>query len=312
MDLIKLRYFLTVLEHRHFARAAEELDVSQQAVSAAVARLERELAVRLFDRSTQGVAPTEYAHVLERHARLVLSETRMAEAEIAAIRGGGRGQVRVGLGLSFGSRVIPAVLTKFRQRFAGHEAMFVVDATIGLYQRLERGDLDIVVSAPPTGLQVPRNVERESLGPERDAVLVRAAHPLARRARCTLADLSRCTWIASAVPMGGGWERICATFVAHQLEPPRDVVRTDSVTLSDTLLLAGDYVGVLSWEAHLPDIEAGRIVELDAPELSERRVAYLAYRKATLPSAGAIGFMRALREVMQTPRVRVRGKPLRR
>lgn len=315
MDTRKLGYFLAVLEHRHFGRAARSLRVSQQAVSAAVARLEGQLRVRLFDRGPQGVSPTEYAGVLENHARLVLSESRLAQAEIAAIRGGTRGQVRVGVGLSFGTRIVPEALARFREQLPGLTPTFVVDATVGLYRRLERGELDLVVSAPPTGLTPPANVTREALFLERDAVLVRAEHPLAATPECVLAALQECSWIVSALPLGGGWERICTTFVDHGLEPPVNVVRTDSITLSDALMLAGDYVGVLSWEAHGAALRSGQLVELKVPELADTRVAYIAYRKGVLPSAGTLAFIRAIRSVVPrtpaTPRTRTSSSPRR-
>jgi len=73
-NLRQLRVFLAVARQRHFRRAAEQLHLSQPAVSRHVAELEAELGVRLFDRSTREVIPTEAGRYLESAVERVLDE----------------------------------------------------------------------------------------------------------------------------------------------------------------------------------------------------------------------------------------------
>ncbi len=62
MDLRQLQYFLATVENRSFGRAAEQMHVTQPALSKAVQRLEKELGVRLLDRLPRGVEPDALRH----------------------------------------------------------------------------------------------------------------------------------------------------------------------------------------------------------------------------------------------------------
>lgn len=296
IELSKLQHFLAVWDHKHFGRAALALGVSQQAVSASIARLEDQLEVMLFQRLGHGVVPTDFAIALEPHARLSVSEVRSAEAEISALRLGGHRIIRLGVGQSFASRCIPQAIALFRRLQPNYSLVCTVGPTTQLYQSLVRGDLELVVSAPPNELVPPLEIAREFLMRERDAVLVRAEHPLAKTPDCGLDVLRNYTWLAAVTTVGGGWQRICHTFSALGYEPPHRVVRTDSVALGDSFLLVDDFIAVMSYEAHFDQISSGQLVEIHAPELIHFRPAYVARDGRIRPSSGVTSLIRAIRE----------------
>lgn len=93
MDIELLRTFLELNRTRHFARAAEMLNVTQAAVSARLKLLETILDVRLFDRNKREVKLTPEGHRLKRHADRLLADWRKARQEISA--GGARHQVSI-------------------------------------------------------------------------------------------------------------------------------------------------------------------------------------------------------------------------
>jgi DNA-binding transcriptional LysR family regulator len=105
ISLRQLRAFLAVARQRHFRRAAEHLHLSQPAVSRHIAELESELGVRLFDRNTREVVPTEAGRYLESAIERVLDElegvlaTSTPKASANARQGARRGGAHVVGGL---------------------------------------------------------------------------------------------------------------------------------------------------------------------------------------------------------------------
>src|SRR5437868_14867740 len=75
MELRQLRYFIAIVEHGGFSRAASELGRTQQALSKAIHALEEELGVRLLDRNSQIATPTAFGKLLLEHGRAIESET---------------------------------------------------------------------------------------------------------------------------------------------------------------------------------------------------------------------------------------------
>lgn len=146
----QLEYFVAVAQERHFARAAEKCYVSQPALSAAIAKLERELNVTLINRghSFEGLTPEGERLVV--WAKRILAEHDAFKAEVHAVRSGITGTLRLGtvptasttasLVLSAFCSAHPLAKVQIRSRLAATE----------LYRRLRDFELDaaIVHSAP--------------------------------------------------------------------------------------------------------------------------------------------------------------------
>jgi DNA-binding transcriptional LysR family regulator len=95
VELRQLEYFAAVARHRHFTRAAEELYVTQSALSQQVRRLEAELGLELLARGSRGVELTAAGADLLRHAESVIGTVAEARAEMDQHAGAERGLVRV-------------------------------------------------------------------------------------------------------------------------------------------------------------------------------------------------------------------------
>ena len=110
MELLQLAHFRVVARREHMTRAAEELNVTQPALSRAIARLERELGVPLFDRRGRGLRLTQYGAAFLRHVDRVFQELDDAAAELRDIGGLERGSVSLAAGAL---HWLPAVLEPF-------------------------------------------------------------------------------------------------------------------------------------------------------------------------------------------------------
>jgi DNA-binding transcriptional LysR family regulator len=146
----QLEYFVSVAQERHFARAAEKCYVSQPALSAAIAKLERELNVTLINRghSFEGLTPEGERLVV--WAKRILAEHDAFKAEVHAVRSGISGTLRLGA-VPTASTTAPLLLSAFcsAHPLAKVQVLSRLAAT-ELYRRLREFELDaaIVHSAP--------------------------------------------------------------------------------------------------------------------------------------------------------------------
>ena len=186
MELRQLRYFVTLAEELHFGRAAGREHIVQSALSQQVQRLERELGVRLLERSTHHVALTAAGAVFLVEARQILAHVDRAAAA-ARSTAGAAAPLRVGItDSSYDS--MPQILHEVQARYPGLMIHQVEASVPEQYRQLADGRLDVGVGraahAPP---QVASLLFRQDpLG-----VLVPDAHPFATLDGVTVAALAR-------------------------------------------------------------------------------------------------------------------------
>ena len=111
-----MRYVVAIAEHGSFTRAAEACFVVQSALSHQVARLEQELGVRLFHRTSRQVRLSPAGEAFLPVARQCLDAAERAVAEVAAATGEIRGTLAVGLVPTVAAIDVPVVLREFRER----------------------------------------------------------------------------------------------------------------------------------------------------------------------------------------------------
>lgn len=294
MDPQKLQHFLAVYEHKNFSRAAQSTGVTQQAVSKSVARLEDLIGLKLFERGTLGAEPTIYADTLARRAKIILAESRLAAAELSALRGSREGHVRIGLGWSIMPRIGPEAIARFRNRRPGVGISVATGHSGNLYARLLQGDVEFVASAPPREMEIDPAIEVEQLFMDRDVVVLRPAHPLAKGRKPDLEALAKCTWLMD-LSLADRWHSICHVFGAAGLKPPADIIDMSSVGLAKSLLTQGDYVCLLSEELVASEVELGILRSFELSEIPLSRPALLARRRGTRlqpPSALMLSIIR--------------------
>src|SRR5580693_689929 len=119
MEIRDLDYFLTCAKAGSFTEAARQAHIVQSAMSSAIARLEHELGVSLFDRSVTPVAVTEHGAALQAGAQRILDAVQAARDEVAAVSGQVRGTVTLGSTLHTGRIDLASVLADIREHHPG-------------------------------------------------------------------------------------------------------------------------------------------------------------------------------------------------
>ena len=133
MQMQQLRYFLAVVEHGGFTRAAEQLGRTQQAVSKALRLLEADLGVRLLDREAGAPRPTAFGLMLLEFARRVTRDEGEFRARLQQVRSASRGEVRIGTSASRSSTGTAAFFrVAVRARADAARRLVVLRATAAL------------------------------------------------------------------------------------------------------------------------------------------------------------------------------------
>lgn len=118
MELKLLRTFLSVVELRHFGRAADALHISQPALSKQVGALEASLGAKLFERGRHGAELTRFGETFLPDARALVDDADEILARAREAGSGRRGQLRIGICLSV-LTIAPQIIADFRQQYPG-------------------------------------------------------------------------------------------------------------------------------------------------------------------------------------------------
>lgn len=201
MELRHLEHFVAVAEERSFTRAATRLHLVQSALSVSIRSLERDLGTRLLDRSTHRVELNDAGRALLVEARRTLAAAEAARDAVAAVHGGVRGSVRVGIMHSLSLINLGNLLTDYhRQR---PQVQIVPVAAPGGSAELARlvldGTLDLAFAALPGGY--PPGLTERLLASEPMALGCPLDHPFAQRRTVPLEELAG----AKFVDFPAGW-----------------------------------------------------------------------------------------------------------
>src|ERR1700756_3579488 len=142
LDPVLLQTFLAVAQTRSFTQAAERLGLRQSTVSQHIRRLEEEAGRRLFVRDTHSVTATADGEAMVEFARGILAANERAERYFAGSEL--RGRLRFGASEDFVTSLLPEVLRQFVRTHPLVEFELTVGLSAGLYEKLERGELDLV------------------------------------------------------------------------------------------------------------------------------------------------------------------------
>ncbi|MBU3062948.1 LysR family transcriptional regulator [Nocardia sp. NEAU-G5] len=238
-----LHWFLTLAELEHVGAAAVRLGLSQPTLSRMLARLERRLGARLFDRHGKRLSLNDFGHVYYEHARRAQAELDAAARELADLANPARGVVRLTFLHSFGARLVPELIAGFRRGSGAITFNLSQDAAEVVTGRVRDGAADLGIVSPKPA--VPGLGWRELLG-QRLALAVPADHRLAGRRQVRLAEAADSDFIA--MQTGYGMRTILEDLCAAADFRPRIVMESSDLVTVGGLVGAGLGVALLPIE----------------------------------------------------------------
>ena len=182
MDLNTMSYVLAVADAGNFSLAAQNCHVGQPALSQQIARLEKELGVTLFTRSSKGAVPTQAGREFVARAREILRAAQALQEEMSLYAGLRKGTLTVGIITSLQCINFGGLLSVFCKSYPGIAVNIVQDGTYRLIDMLLDRRIDLAfLNRPASGF--PQGLDFAKLGWDSYSLAVPSIHPLAK-AKC--------------------------------------------------------------------------------------------------------------------------------
>ncbi len=243
LKLRDLNILLAVVQSGSMAQAARHLATSQSVVSKAVAELEHELGVRLFDRTAQGVTPTMYGLAFLARGRAVFDELRQGVLDLEFLADPTVGELRIGCTEWLASGLVAVVIEKLSRQYP--RIVFRVEhahtATVD-YAELRDRTYDMIVARIPAPF-TEEDLAAEILFDEPIHVVAGLDSKWARRRKIALAELVDEPWLLTP-PDTLPRSLVEEAFRAHGLEVPKPSVVTFTYHLRNSLVAMGRYLTV--------------------------------------------------------------------
>ncbi len=252
MELEQLRHFMKVAELQNFTRAAEQVGLSQPALSRSVARLEDELGQPLFERQTRKVALTDAGSLLVDRARRVLLMVDDMTAEISD--DGESGRIRVAAIPTVAPYFLPECLKAFQRQFPMAQVIVHEDTTDILLKKVSDGEIDVAIAALPIGAKY---LEVQPLFEEELLLVTSRDHPLATKKSIRVQDVKDFPFVLLG-------EAHCLadnviTFCRQKSIHPVSVERTSQLTMIQELVSLGHGISLVPFMARNRDTCGSRV-----------------------------------------------------
>jgi DNA-binding transcriptional LysR family regulator len=237
MELRNLEHFIAVADEHSFTRAAARVHLVQSALSVSIRSLERELGERLFDRTTHHVQLTDAGEALLVEARRTLAAADAARDAVAAVSGGLRGQVRIGIMHSLSLIDLAGLMTSYHRQWPDVKLIPVsaIGGSASLVRSVLAGQVDVAFAALPN--DYPAELSVHLLAVEDLVLACPPDSTLPRRRAVSVAELAGQPFIE--FPPGWGTRR-SSDQLFHDAGVHREIaVEVDDIPNAVELVIAG-------------------------------------------------------------------------
>ncbi|MDK8179693.1 LysR family transcriptional regulator [Paenibacillus sp. UMB4589-SE434] len=303
MEIRQLQYALQIAEERNFSRAAEKLHIAQPSLSQQLSKLEKEIGVLLFQRTTNSVEMTYAGEVFIDRAQKIIDSLEQLKREMSDISQTKTGKVVIGTMPITGSHILPHVVPSFHRRYPDIELVLTEEpSTSNLIKMTAQGKNDFCLLSLP--IQEP-TLTYEPIVDEEIVISVPHDHPLAtstlegltssHRRPISLQEVRQEPFIF--LKKGQGFRQITLEMCRNAGFEPRVVFESSNMETVQSLVAAG--MGISLVPSFIASAPRSEFVPAYIPiEGRPARTLVLAYRSGRYMSNAAKAFMQTIKETV--------------
>ncbi|MCU7802886.1 MAG: LysR family transcriptional regulator [Candidatus Thiodiazotropha sp. (ex Lucinoma annulata)] len=282
--LRQMRVFTTVARHLNYTRAAQELHLSQPAVSMQVKQLEESVGLPLFEHAGKKIQLTEVGREMSQYVRAIFQTFEEMEEVLDAMKGLDTGHLNIAVASTV-NYFAPRLLAAFSRQYPGIDLSLDVTNRERLMGLLKNNEIDIVLMGLP-----PEDIELvyEPFMDNPLVVIAPPGHPLQHDRRIPVQRLADEVFIMREA--GSGTRLAMERYFAKQsivISTGMQMTRNEAIKQA---VRAGMGLGVVSSHTIELELETGRLVVLDIEDFPIQRHWYMVYRKNKRLSPAAKAF----------------------
>jgi DNA-binding transcriptional LysR family regulator len=282
--LRQLQVFEKVANHLNYSRAAEELYLSQPAVSMQIKQLETSIGLPLFEQMGKKVFLTEAGRELFHYARSIAQQLAEMEAVFDEMKGLGKGKFTLSV-VNTANYFTPKLLARFCQRHPSINVILQVANRDAVLKQLADNSTDLaILGQPPDGL----DLSAELFLDNPLVVIAPPGHPLVNLKRVKFDRLAEETFLSREQGSGtrSAMERV---FEQHKIQP-RISMEMETNEAIKQAVQAGMGLGILSLHSIELELETGRLAMLNVENFPLLRHWFVAHRSNKRLSSAALAF----------------------
>jgi DNA-binding transcriptional LysR family regulator len=253
LSIAVLESLFEVVTQKSFSQAARKLGKSQSAISTQIAFLEKQLGLKLFDRSKRPLVTTDAGRMLFDFAGETLNKVVQVERYLTDLSSGVSGEVRIGSGTSVATYILPAVLSDLVRQFPKLSVSVTTQPRSLIFESVRRAEVDfgVIFADKP-----PDEFSSRNLKTERICVVVSPTHRFANKSSVSIKDLRSVSFITG--PKGTEYtEMIDRALTSHGLSEYKVALRISNFEAVKQVVRAGLGAALLPYFAVRQEIETG-------------------------------------------------------
>lgn len=277
----------------NFTKAAEELYISQPAVTKNIKELETELDAKLFDRLSNNVALTEAGRIVFDYAEHVLELDKKLAFDLSTLKQKYAGQLKLGASTTIGQYILPSILAKFHERHTDIELMLLNDNTEKIERALLRNEIDLGIVE---GSSKNNQIKYIPFIKDEIVAIAHTSQPLSEQDEISLSELKSLPLVLREA--GSGSLEVILKKLKEQgirLQDLHILMHLGSTEGIKTYLANSNCLGLISINAVSKEIANGKFKVIDIKDFEIERMFYFIHTHGKLSGLAEM-FMRFIQQ----------------